>query len=705
MDNKLAHNGVINNWVSLGTKYNIEDKDINVDSKMLLTIINRNRAKTLDILKEYEGAAALLWYFTPNPETLYVFRGESEQTNTYYTQYKTLEAERPLFYLKTNSGIFISSLSEALQAIKEKDDEDVKAFNTNKLIKITNGVIEPTAFKVDRSESNSKSYASTNCALPSSRSTAKVPDPVLLSDEPVLTNKERKGGKIYFWRSRYWRNGHLIGGGKELNKGCSLSIDDEGNPYSKNGKSYTFWNGFLVRENKLQELLDGVTIGKHGSTSGTYNGKLNMMWLKDYIWGLFGNAELAWGDFRYCAYETMNPVTTYANGWISPLFSKYEYNFTSGKYISRRLKEVPKSETVNVEAEIDGYFVDAAFDNIKPVFHHAMVVQNWEEITLDGKKYVDYTIFKTKDDFGNPLPHNGVKFELMLEFPSLKIVDTTIPDRFLTDEAILNKIVEEHSTKEEKLITITEAIKVVESKFDTSKFKNVMQEEAFATSGHYVRYKFQVNAEPGTAAILNNYVIAVKDDGSLAYADSLAKYLKNNVIKESPKVPLYFTDDMISAVLDEILITAKYHYEILNVFYLKSAGSDIERIILKVNYTFQNQNHVETITLCENEGLLNIAPVTSLTSKNTDAIKTEKVFNIINNVEDNVDEAIEEAEVINDEVDYCLGLYEDVVEQVGETLDTLKQSEVKDNIRVKSCITKLEYMKHMDFQTKQLELY
>jgi predicted glutamine amidotransferase len=688
-----AHNGVITNWKELGTKYNITDADIDVDSKMLLTIINRNRAKALDILKEYQGAAALLWYFTPNPETLYVFRGESEQAGTYYVQYKTMEAERPLFYLKTSMGIFISSIEESLKAIKETGDEDVKAFNTNKLIKITNGVMETTAYKVDRSESNNYVTKSTSCSVPAKTTTPTTVE--LLSNELLHDNKTRKGGKVYFWRGRYWRNGHMLGAGKELTKGITLSISDDGTPYAKGAPSYTFWNGFIVRPDKLDELLEGVTISKH--IDETNKGNLNMLWLKSYILGLFGNAHYAWGDFRFNPYDTsVIPIhNTYAAGWYKPKFSNYEYKFNTGKYAERRLIVPQKEETT-----LEQLYVDNALVHIREEFHHCIAVQNWVETRLAGTEYIEYVLFKTKDDYGNPLAHGGLKLDMTVELKTNKLVETNVPDRLLTSESLLNKVLDEHdNSKKEETLTITEATKLVEAKFDTSKFKNAFVEEVFNKTGHFVKYKFQVNSEPGTASILTNYVIVVKEDKSLVHAPDLDKYFKTNKPAELKVAPKYFTEDIIESVLDEIIISAKYTYAIVKVLYLDN--NTIERVILSVNYTFQNATHHETVTLCQNEGLLNVAPITSLTWKNMDAKKTQAVFDIITQ-NDNIQEGNYNKE---EEILYCTKLYNDVIDNIVDTIDLMSESEVKDEPEVKGHILKLQYMKEMDMQTKQLELY
>jgi predicted glutamine amidotransferase len=687
-----AHNGVITNWKELGTKYNITDTDIEVDSKMLLTIINRNRAKTLDILKEYQGAAALLWYFTPNPETLYIFRGESEQAGTYYTAYKTVEPERPLFYLKTSMGIFISSIEESLKAIKETGDEEVKAFNTNKLIKITNGVIETTAYKVDRSESNNYVTKSASCSIPA-KTTAPLTVPLLI-DEPIHDSKTRKGGKVYFWRGRYWRNGHMLGAGKGVTS-TTLNVADDGTPYVKDAPSYTFWNGFMVRPDKLEELLEGVTISKHMDDINTKN--FNMLWLKSYILGLFGNAHYAWGDFRFIPYVDNPNIpaanVAYANNWYKPKFSNYEYKFITGKYSERRLvnKEVVEETT------LDSLYIDAALSHIKEEFHHCVTVQNWVETRQNGIEYIEYTIFKGKDDDGKPLGHAGFKYDMTLELKSNKLVETTVPDRLLTDKTLLNKVLDEHSTKE--TITITEAVKLVEAKFDTSKFKNTFAEEIFNSTGHFIKYKLQVNAEPGTASILTNYVIVVKDDKSLLHAPDLAKYFKSTKSVELKVTPKYFTDDMIENVLDEIIISAKYNYSVTKVFYIDN--NTIERVSISVNYTFQNTSHYEVVTLCQNEGLLNVAPVTSLTWKNMDTKKTKQVFDIITQ-----SDSIEEGEYNKDEdILCCQALYGEVVENILDTLQILTESEVKDEPEVKECISKLEYMKAMEEQTQQLKLY
>lgn len=152
-----AHNGVIKNIPELCDKYNIKEGN-RIDSEVLLDIIAQDN---IEVLEEYEGAAALLMYSSKHPNTLWVFKGESKE---YMSMNKTTE-ERPLFYYQENeNSMYISSLQDSLTMIvdeEEEKDTSIKKFLTNTLYKIVDGAIEKR-YIIDRSGRCQKYYAYNN---------------------------------------------------------------------------------------------------------------------------------------------------------------------------------------------------------------------------------------------------------------------------------------------------------------------------------------------------------------------------------------------------------------------------------------------------------------------------------------------------------------------------------------------------------------
>lgn len=148
-----AHNGVIYNTTELEDLYGLENYKYNVDSQLLLKILSMGH---FDVLEKYNGYAALLFRFTNDPDSLYVWVGSSLAKNGSYhnAKYEHLY-ERPLHYYKKGGGIYISSLEEHLNVLSNGKDKPV-CFNSNTLYIINNGEIsihseyDRSQIKVDR---------------------------------------------------------------------------------------------------------------------------------------------------------------------------------------------------------------------------------------------------------------------------------------------------------------------------------------------------------------------------------------------------------------------------------------------------------------------------------------------------------------------------------------------------------------------------
>jgi glucosamine 6-phosphate synthetase-like amidotransferase/phosphosugar isomerase protein len=115
-----VHNGTVKNYVDLKDTLELDDSDVNMDSKVL--IAGLAKYKDPRVLSLIDGAAAVLFTEENDKNTLYAYRN----------------SERPLYYGKYKNGLYISSIEESLVAI---GCEDVESFEENKLYKITEGEI------------------------------------------------------------------------------------------------------------------------------------------------------------------------------------------------------------------------------------------------------------------------------------------------------------------------------------------------------------------------------------------------------------------------------------------------------------------------------------------------------------------------------------------------------------------------------------
>jgi len=124
-----AHNGTLTNTKGLLREYEMDEKTIDIDSKIFPASIDKN--ENFKVLNHYEGAAALLWTNTELKKKGSLF--------AYHDEY------RPLFsgiIKKGNKiGRYISSIEASLKAI---GCDDIKSFEEDKLYSITDGKITDT---------------------------------------------------------------------------------------------------------------------------------------------------------------------------------------------------------------------------------------------------------------------------------------------------------------------------------------------------------------------------------------------------------------------------------------------------------------------------------------------------------------------------------------------------------------------------------
>ena len=236
-----VHNGTLYNENDLARKFEVDRSKI--DSHILLECIYKS--KSFKVLKDYVGAAALVFYNLNDPNVLYVFRGESSK----YESDKTTEPERPLFYYQeTRNSLYISSIENSLIAITEKQEDvlNIEEFKTNIVYKITDGNVKKAIkFKINRKNSFQREYYSNysnnsnmdwtgqnhqafrnkaESKYPSS-SNSRISDKktkkgnsgsntekVFKIKNESHTNADRKGGNPIWEKFNYTRNGHPVTG-------------------------------------------------------------------------------------------------------------------------------------------------------------------------------------------------------------------------------------------------------------------------------------------------------------------------------------------------------------------------------------------------------------------------------------------------------------------------------------------------------------
>jgi len=208
-------NGTITNELELCEKYNLKKSDFDVDSKLLGHIIVHHG---WDVLLEYKGAAACVLYAESNPNTIYLFHGESLEGSL-------LKEERPLYCYNKNNKFYFASTENALVCALDVPKEDIIDMKTNTLFKVTNGVIEEETV-YDRSQIQNKVETTyynntTNFNRNGSYYNYNKKDETNEKNKTVYYSKNSpmpnpaniiKGNRIYYNAGLYYRNGHPITG-------------------------------------------------------------------------------------------------------------------------------------------------------------------------------------------------------------------------------------------------------------------------------------------------------------------------------------------------------------------------------------------------------------------------------------------------------------------------------------------------------------
>lgn len=130
----FAHNGTIENIEELCAEYGLNFLDFKVDSKALGYIIAHYG---FDVLSKYKGAAAFMYWRSDEPDSLYIWKGQSRQ------EADTEEIERPLYYAIKNNSVFVASESQAIVTAIDIDESKVISVPVNTIFRITGVEIQP----------------------------------------------------------------------------------------------------------------------------------------------------------------------------------------------------------------------------------------------------------------------------------------------------------------------------------------------------------------------------------------------------------------------------------------------------------------------------------------------------------------------------------------------------------------------------------
>lgn len=278
-----VHNGTLDNAFALCDKYEINHKDIHVDSLALATLIKK---KGWSILDEYVGFAALLMCFEDEPDVMYAYHGSSRKEKD-----KDLVEERPMFIMEGNDCYYFSSLDDSLMAIRDTIQQEPKILTHNRVYKFQVGKQPECVYEVNRADNNLEFLAPKKSVVvqgfwPGGGSNYKQKN--LFKDIQTTTTasmvlkekppKEAANNKnIYFWKGRYWKSignnnfAILVDGIYHISKGGEMRMIGD-----KQAEAYYFINGVLLPNGKtykkLRELekVDKTNLSTTGRTKHNY---------------------------------------------------------------------------------------------------------------------------------------------------------------------------------------------------------------------------------------------------------------------------------------------------------------------------------------------------------------------------------------------------------------------------------------------------
>jgi len=335
----LAHNGTLTNSWAMCNKYNIDHTKIRVDSLALACLLHQEGEK---ILNEYKGAAALLYCKKDSPDSLFVYHGSSKKKPN-----EKEEEERPLYYMKTKTGFYFSSLVYALEVIRENEREYPLLVPYNRVLKFTNNKQEKSTIIVDRGDCNvvypspvfNKNADIRTCVgYPKASDYNGKGTAVLASskEEESLIWRESLPKKsfdtecdfLYFHKGRYWKvENTKVAQVTTYADGC-LKLSKKSGHINEDGIAFYFYKGVLLKgsgsldivnlpetQEKLKKMNFAAIISKYSRYPVTN--------LEDE------STFVPISDVRFCWYSNGRPEKS----GFTPLFSNRTYTFKEGRLV------------------------------------------------------------------------------------------------------------------------------------------------------------------------------------------------------------------------------------------------------------------------------------------------------------------------------------------------------------------------------------
>lgn len=345
----FAHNGTIKNIEELAIMYNEKHLVASTDSETLGFLIVKYGWK---VLAHYTGAAAFSLY-NKKTRALYLWRGESKWDSSQISE------ERPLWYYKGKDFIYYSSEALAL-ATSLNVREDIDQIPANTVCKFEKGILTEQ-IEIDRSHIEwtyyTKTYDNYNTQTHNkptvnahTKLTSRDFSQKLYTYEEDPANIYNLGGAVYFWKGKYWRNGHPVNG--------TFLLDRYGRMNSNlPPEEYFFMSGYMLKDKEAYE--ESKIKRPNFDTAMSYD-VIKLMHPSTIMIREYPNSV--------SLYRNREGSTSH---WISdntpqiPLFAFYSYSVVAGKMITTLIsttftKKQTEQDIINAYADaydgLEGYY-------------------------------------------------------------------------------------------------------------------------------------------------------------------------------------------------------------------------------------------------------------------------------------------------------------------------------------------------------------
>jgi len=399
-----AHNGVIDNWKDLLPDHPVTNseywsKHVDLDSKALLTIIASTLREEPGVCKEmlesYKGAAALLFTFMDEPDSLYYYKGHSKDEKN---DNAALD-ERPLYLLDTDKGTYLSSIRESLEVVNF-EGATIMTPMSNCIVKQT-GVKKEVVLEVDRENVFRRERITTNNSnyhRPSQRHrNSRYQGQINCFDEEddlktlEVAYNRLQGNTLYFESGLYKRNGHIFNNSETI-----MSKNDKIVDSIENFKvAVDTVNNEIVSESNEERsiyevyVVDGYMFtDKKGAISylTAKNNHVHMNIKEISRLCLHPIASRQDRGFTYWLVEG-KPV----DGEIAPLLSRCTYTFEGGVLKSlTKLKEAPT--LINTEEQDKDFMeFESKMVELQEALDQALSEHN-DELEGENKAYRNFYV-------------------------------------------------------------------------------------------------------------------------------------------------------------------------------------------------------------------------------------------------------------------------------------------------------------------------